>query len=255
MSDLSHDTHVLDLLPAYAIGSLEAAELQRVEEHLLSCWVCRDELSAFQTVVEELSLAAPVAVPSPDLRDRLIQRVHNLNTVRPREKEPVAVAPPVAPQAPATPFWERLLPAWGFASLLLIIGLAASTLLLWQKVGQLEFATAPGGMRAVPLSATDSAPSATGFVLISVDGEDGALVVDGLPPLGESQEYQLWLIRDGQRTSGALFSTDEKSYGGTRIRAPRSLLDYSAVDITIEPVGGSPQPTGARVLAGPLRAP
>ena len=34
MSDLSHDTHVLDLLPAYAIGSLEADELTRVEEHL-----------------------------------------------------------------------------------------------------------------------------------------------------------------------------------------------------------------------------
>jgi anti-sigma-K factor RskA len=251
MSDLSYDTHVLDLLPAYAIGSLEAAELKRVEEHLLSCWVCRAESSAFQTVVDELSLAAPVAVPSPDLRDRLIQRVHSLNTVRPQEREPVAVAP----RAPATPFWERLLPAWGLASLVLIISLAASTLILWQKVSQLEFATAPGGMRAVPLSATDSAPSATGFVLISVDGEDGALVVDGLPPLGESQEYQLWLIRDGQRTSGALFSTDEKSYGGTRIRAPRSLLDYSAVDITIEPVGGSSQPTGARVLAGPLRAP
>ena len=251
MSDLSYDTHVLELLPAYAIGSLEAAELKRVEEHLLSCWVCRAESSAFQTVVDELSLAAPVAVPSPDLRDRLIQRVHSLNTVRPQEREPVAVAP----RAPATPFWERLLPAWGLASLVLIISLAASTLILWQKVSQLEFATAPGGMRAVPLSATDSAPSATGFVLISVDGEDGALVVDGLPPLGESQEYQLWLIRDGQRTSGALFSTDEKSYGGTRIRAPRSLLDYSAVDITIEPVGGSSQPTGARVLAGPLRAP
>jgi anti-sigma-K factor RskA len=249
MSDLSHDTHVLDLLPAYAVGSLEAAELKRVEEHLLSCWVCRNELSAFQTVVEALSLAAPEAVPSPDLRDRLIQRVHSLNTVRPQEKERVA------PRVPATPFWERLLPAWGFASLVLIIGLAASTLILWQKVSQLEFATAPGGMRAAPLSATDSAPSATGFVLISVDGEDGALVVDGLPPLGESQEYQLWLIRDGQRTSGALFSNDEKSYGGTRIRAPRSLLDYSAVDITVEPVGGSSQPTGAPVLAGPLRAP
>lgn len=249
MSDLSHDTHVLDLLPAYAIGSLEADELKRVEEHLLSCWVCRKELSAFQTVVTELSLAAPVSVPSPDLRDRLIQRVHSLNTVRPQEKERVA------PRAPASPFWERLLPVWGLAILVLIIGLAASTLILWQKVSQLEFATAPGGMRAVPLSATDSAPSATGFVLISADGDDGALVVDGLPPLGESQEYQLWLIRDGQRTSGALFSTDEKSYGGTRIRAPRSLLDYSAVDITVEPAGGSSEPTGAPMLAGPLPAP
>jgi anti-sigma-K factor RskA len=249
MSDLSHETHVLDLLPAYAIGSLEADELKRVEEHLLGCWVCRNEANALQTVVDELSLAAPVAAPSPDLKDRLMQRVHSMNPVRPQTRERVS------PQAPVRPFWERLLPAWGLASLFLIVGLAASTLVLWQKVGQLEVATAPGGMRAVALSATDSAPSATGFVLISADGEDGALVVDGLPPLGESQEYQLWLIRDGQRTSGAIFSTDEKSYGGTRIRAPRSLLDYSAVGITIEPAGGSSQPTGVQVLGGPLRTP
>ena len=178
-----------------------------------------------------------------------MQRVHSLNTVHPKEQERVST------QVPAPPFWERILPAWGLASLFLIVGLAASTLVLWQKVSQLEFAAVSGGMRAVPLSATDSAPNATGFVLISADGDDGALVVDGLPPLGESQEYQLWLIRDGQRTSGAVFSTDEKSYGGTRIRAPRSLLDYSAVGITIEPAGGSSQPTGVQVLRGPLRMP
>lgn len=246
MTDLSRETHVLDLLPAYAIGSLEAGELQRVEEHLMSCVVCRNESTAFETVAEELSFAVPVAVPSPDLRDRLLQRVRD---VQPKRQE--AVSHPI----PARPFWERLLPAWGFASLVLILGLAASSLILWQRMTQLEFATAPGGMRAVPLSATDSAPNATGFVLISADGDDGALVVDGLPPLGESQQYQLWLIRDGQRTSGAVFSTDEKSYGGTRIRAPRPLTDYSAVGITIEPAGGSPGPTGQQVLAGALPQP
>ena len=96
---------------------------------------------------------------------------------------------------------------------------------------------------------------ATGFVLISANGDDGALIVDGLPPLGEDQEYQLWLIRDGERTSGAVFSTDERSYAGMRIRAPRSLLEYSAVGITIEPAGGSAYPTGAQVLRGTLRTP
>src|SRR5687767_12123837 len=245
MSNLPHDTHVLDLLSAYATGSLDADELQRVEEHLLRCLICRNESSAFQTVADELSLAAPVAVPSAELKDRLMQRVQS---ARPRGQERASNP------APARPFWERLLPAWGLASLFLIIALAASSLILWQRVNNLKFATALG-MRAVPLSATDAAPSATGFVLIAADGEDGALVVDGLPPLGESQEYQVWLIRDGQRTSGALFSTDEKSYAGTRIRAPRSLLDYSSVGITIEPAGGSPQPTGDQVLWGTLRTP
>ena len=242
MSDLPHDTHVLDLLPAYTIGSLDADERQRVEEHLLSCWICRNELSAFQTVADELSLAAPVAVPPADLKDRLMPRVQS---ARPQVK--AQVSPPM----PARPFWERLLPAWGLASLFLIVALVASNFILWQRLSQLEFAT-PLGMRAVPLSATDAALRATGFVVISADGDQGVLVVEGLMPLGESQQYQLWLIRDGQRTSGAVFSTDEHSYAGTRILASRSLLEYSKVDITIEPTGGSPQPTGQQVLEGTL---
>jgi anti-sigma-K factor RskA len=241
---MSDEAHILDLLPAYAIGSLDADELQRVEEHLLSCWICRDESSAFRALADELSLAVPVAEPSRDLKDRLMQRVQSARP-QPRVSRPEFTRP----------FWERLLPAWGLASLLLIVGLAASSFILWQRINHLEFATAPGGMRAVPLSATDAAPRATGFVLISADGDDGALVVDGLPPLGESQQYQVWLVQDGQRTSGAVFSTDEKSYGGTRLRAPRSLLEYAAVGITIEPTGGSSAPTGVEVLAGPLPNP
>ena len=239
---MMEETHVLDLLPAYAIGSLDADEVRRVEEHLAGCLLCRAESTDFQAVTAQLSFAAPAASPSPDLKDRLIQRV--------RAAQPVRTSSPVS----SRPLLERLLPVWGLASLVLILALAGVSFFLWQRMDRLEFST-PGGMRAVPLNPPDSTSPATGFVLISADGDDGALVVDGLPPLGEKQEYQLWLFRDGTRTSGAIFSTDENSYGGTRIRAPRSLLDYSSVGITIEPAGGSPQPTGTRVLGGPLVLP
>ncbi len=234
-------THVLDWLPAYALGSLDADEASHVEDHLLSCWICRSESSAFQNVAEQLSFAVPIATPSPDLKDRLFQRVQLLH---PQPRVPV--------QTVRRPWLERLLPIWGLASLGLIIALAAFNLSLWQRLNQLEVVTFSGRMRAVPLSSPDAASSATGFVLISADGDNGALIVDGLPPLDADRQYQLWLIRDGQRTSGAIFSTDEKNYGGTRIKAPGSLLEYSAVDVTIEPAGGSHQPTGAVVLGGPL---
>ena len=235
------DEHVLDSLPAYALGSLDPDEVRRVEEHLSSCWICRDESNSFRTVAEQLSFAAPAVAPSLELKERLMQRVQ---TPRPRERVPE--------QASKRPWLERLLPVWGLASLCLLIGLAGSNLFLWQRLNQLQVSTSQLGMRAVPLSAPVTGSTATGFVLISADGDDGALIVDGLPPLEASQQYQVWLIRDGQRTSGAVFSTDENNYGGTRIRAPRSLLDYSAVGITVEPEGGSPQPTGAQVLGGPL---
>lgn len=239
------EMHVLDLLPAYALGSLDADALSRVEEHLAGCLLCRSESRELQEVTAQLSLAAPVASPSSDLKDRLMQRIPRGGGVQP-ERSPV--------EQPSRPFWERLLPVWGLASLVLIVALAGANFFLWQRMDQIEFTT-PGGMRAVPLSPEDPASAATGFVLISADGDDGALVVDGLSPLGEDQQYQLWLIRDGTRTSGAVFSTDERSYGGTRIRAPRPLHEYSAVGITVEPAGGSPQPTGPRVLGGPLVVP
>lgn len=238
---MSDEAHVLDLLPAYALNSLEADEVRHVEEHLSICLICRNEANAFQATADQLSFAAPTAFPSPELKDRLMQRVQ---ATRPKPRAPV--------QVPSRSWLERLLPAWSLASLFLIFALAGFNLLLWQRVNHIETVTAQGRMRAVPLTAAEPTSAATGFVLISADGDSGALVVDGLPPLGESQQYQLWLIRNGQRTSGAVFSTDEKNYGGTRIRAPRSLLDYSSVGITVEPTGGSPQPTGPRVLGGPL---
>jgi anti-sigma-K factor RskA len=210
-----------------------------VEEHLLSCWICRRESGAFQTIAEQLSLAVPPVNPPPELKERLMQRTQGSRAPQ-----------PVPDRVSGRPWLERLLPAWGLTSLALIIILGIFSLALWQRIDHLELATSPGGMRAVPLNATDEFPNATGFVLVGADGRNGALVVDGLPPLDDAHQYQLWLVRDDTRTSGAVFSTDEQNYGGTRIRAPGSLLEYSAVALTVEPTGGSPQPTGEVVLDG-----
>jgi anti-sigma-K factor RskA len=241
---MSNDAHILDDLPALALGSLDSDEAVRVKEHLSSCLICRRELAAYENVAAQLAYAIPPVELSPDLRDQLMERLH---TPRPQPR-------PVQ-KVPVRSWWERLLPAWGVASLVLILALAAFNLLLWQRFNKMDFFTTPGGLRAVPLLPTEAASRATGFVLVSVDGEDGALIVDGLPPLAESQEYQLWLLRDGEKISGALFSTDENNYGGTRIRAPRSLLEYSGAEITVEPAGGSSQPTGVQVLSGSLHNP
>jgi len=240
---MSDNTHVLDLLPAYVLGGLEADEASHVERHLLSCLICRTKANALQNVTEQLSFAVPTVTPPSDLKNRLMQRVQ------------AARLQQMPPSAPGRSWQERFLPVWGIASLALIVILAAFNLALWQRFNQLEVVTAPGGMVAIPLSGTGEAPSATGFIIIGVDGRNGALVVDRLPPLDNGQQYQLWLVRDGRIISGAVFSTDEENYGGTRIEVSESLLEYSSVDVTIEPSGGSPQPTGAKVLGGPLFAP
>lgn len=235
------ESHVLDLLPAFALGSLESDEALQVERHLLSCWICRREAQHYQTIAEQLSLAVPPVTPPPAMKEQLMRRVRGAHAPElVSEKKVIA----------ERPWLERLLPVWGLASLALVVIMVFFGLALWQRMDRLEVATSPGGMRAVSLNETAEIPGATGFVLVSVDGRNGALVVDGLPPLEESRQYQLWLVRNEQKISGAIFSTDEQSYGGTRIRAPGSLLEYQSATITIEPAGGSSQPTGAPVLEG-----
>lgn len=229
------DVHVFDLLPAYAVGGLEAAERRQVEAHLAGCLICRAELRAFQTIAAQLALLSPDVAPPAGLKSRLTERLR---------------AHPAPRRANPVPLIQRLRPAWGWISLALILALSAAALLLWQRANPV--ATTPGGMRAIALHAGEAAPEATGFVIVGVEGFSGALVVDRLPPLGEDRQYQLWLLREGERTSGAIFSTDESGYRGVRIEAPRPLFEYAAVEITIEPAGGSPQPTGLSVLSGPL---
>jgi anti-sigma factor RsiW len=242
---MATEIHVSDLLPAYVLDCLDETEISAVSEHLALCPRCQAELQAYRAVADQLALAAPEAEPPPDLKVQLMARL-----------APPSLARPTAPSHSGLWSWLNSSGwvgfSWGAASLILIIVLGISSLLLWQQLGQLESTSRPGGMRAIPLTGTGPAPQANGFIIIGADGQNGALVVDKLPPLQPEQQYQLWLIREGQWTSGAVFSVDETGYGGTRIRAPLSLFEYSDFDIRVEPAEGSPTPTGVKVLGGSL---
>lgn len=237
---MSDETHVLESLPAYALGSLDGAEAKQVAEHLGACTLCRQELAAYQSVADALALTAssPSIAPSAGLKRRLMEGLPREGSERPSGER--------------RGFAQRLLPVGGIIALLLIAALAVSNLLLWQRLQNLEVLSGPQGMRAVALQSTDAAPQASGFMVIGADGRNGVLVVDQMPPLEEGHEYQLWLRRDGQDTSGGVFDVDESGYRGLRVEAPLSLLSYSACRVTIEPVGGSASPTGEEVLAGSL---
>lgn len=135
---------------------------------------------------------------------------------------------------------QRPTPAWqlGLVSALLII---AASLFLFSQTD------APANFGQIALAPTHNAPGATGILIISADGEYGSLVVQGLPELDADHQYQLWLIENGERTSGGVFSVHE-GYAAIQVYAPRPLSSYRDFGITVEPAGGSAGPTGAKVL-------
>jgi anti-sigma-K factor RskA len=241
---MSPEEHFFDLLPAYALGSLDEEEQLQVSRHLAVCAICRAELQDFDQIVADLPLAIVQSEPASDVKDKIMAYAT-------KDKDS-------AQRTTKQTWWVRLTqamrvsaPVWGFTSLILIVILGLSNLFLWGRLNEIE-RVSQNVLISIPLQGTDATPQAVGMVVVSRDGEHGTLIVDGLPVLNELSQYQLWLINDGQRTNGGIFSVDEEGYGSLWVSSPEPLLSYSAFGITVEPAGGSPGPTGDKVLGGEL---
>ena len=236
-----NEPHVSELLAAYALGSLDEEEQVQVAGHLTACADCRAELLSYEAVAGRLAFAAPDAAPPAALKQQI------LGGIQTPHQQP-AVGPQRSWRQQLAGFFRTSAPAWRVASLALVVLLVITNVWWWQRAGR-EGSGVPGaGMRVIAMAGAETAPDAVGTLVISADGEYGTLVVDGLPALDPEHQYQLWLIRDGQRTSGGVFSVNPEGYGSLPIPSPEPLSSYAAFGITIEPAGGSPGPTGDKVL-------
>ncbi|GAB4442304.1 MAG: anti-sigma factor [Anaerolineae bacterium] len=224
-------------LPEYALGSLNDDLAVAVSEHVAGCAACRSELLLWQAVADQLALAAPPGDPPPALEQRLMRQI----------------APPIRAAAPKRSDWlawlRRTSPLWAAAAMLLLAVLGVNNLNLRQQVLEHQQHTAP--MAAIPMYGASAEDPASGVVVVSADGEYGTLVVQHLPELPDHQVYQLWLIENGQRTNGGTFKVDEHGYTALEIESPQDLVLYDAFGVTVEPAGGSPGPTGPKVLGSP----
>ena len=226
--------HPTDDLPAYALGILEEEDLRAVDRHVSGCPVCRDEVAQLREAAANLAFVSPQMEPPARLKRQIMDRV----------------SPVQAPRRSGLSQWLRnLQPAWGVAALAMIALLVLSNLVLWQQVRTLTDRT-PQSFQVASLTGLGSGTDSHGVMIVTQSGRFGTLVVDKLPDLGADQQYQLWLILDGERTSGGVFSVDRYGYGAMVIRAPLPLNEYTSFGVTIEPVGGSPSPTGEKVLGG-----
>jgi anti-sigma-K factor RskA len=240
----------IDLIPSYALDCLEPDEKRQVDQHLASCSECQVELRAYLETVSGLAMAVPQVKPPARLKRVILRRI-----------QPAQVKPGLWEQLQG--WWRGLSPAWGLAGVALVLvliasniviglqvqSLAASNVQLGQQVQILAHPTAAvSDFQMVALAGTAIQSDASGLMVISQDGGDGTLTVDGLKLLPVEKQYQLWLVKDGKRTSGGVFSVDEKGYAAIVVHAPLPLKSYTTFGITIEPAGGSPGPTGEKVM-------
>ena len=79
-------------------------------------------------------------------------------------------------------------------------------------------------MQVVALANTQNSPGAQGTLIINQPGDYGTLVVDKLAELDSSHQYQVWLLKDGQRVSGGLFSVNQEGYASLEITGTKTAL-------------------------------
>jgi anti-sigma-K factor RskA len=223
----------MDLLPAYALGSLDAEDSDRVREHVGRCRMCRAELASYQDVTGRLALAVPQQDPPAWLESRIMEKVMSSRS-----------------KSSFLEFLGMRRPVLAAVAAMLIVALGAGNIYLLTRPFQSQ-ALVPG-LVTVVLTGTGEARQAYGTIVIDRDDNRGVLAVRGLTPLAASSAYQLWIIREGERKSGGVFNVTADGYGSLQVTVPAGFTGFTGFGISIEPASGSVSPTGARVMSGKI---
>ncbi len=113
---------------------------------------------------------------------------------------------------------------------------------LSHKLEQIDSAIRDRGTRIIHVQGQQDAPSAS--VLIFWETQKKSWLIDGyLPPPPDGKVYQLWFVLPSQNLNAGLLQTDPLGHIFKTIDVAQDISRLSAAMITLEPEGGSRQPT------------
>ncbi len=75
-------------------------------------------------------------------------------------------------------------------------------------------------------------------------------VIAHLPPASKGKDYQLWFMTADSTRSAGLIPVDASGHGFATVDVPPDLSKITGAEITLEPLGGSEQPTTPPMASG-----
>jgi hypothetical protein len=91
----------------------------------------------------------------------------------------------------------------------------------------------------------EETPRANAKVVWDTNARQWAIYIFDLPAPPSDKDYQLWYVTKNAKISAAVFRTNEQGRTVLNLTLPPDApADLAATAVTLEPRGGSPQPTG-----------
>ncbi|MFE7552371.1 anti-sigma factor [Streptomyces gardneri] len=241
-----HRSDLHALAAAYALDALDPAERDEFAAHLAHCEECRRDVAEFEATAARLA-GAVAQDPPPALKQRTMAAVDGVRRL--------------PPQVPATREAHRvtrvlrrkavpLALAASVAAAVSFAGLAAwqhqesqdaqqQARQVEQQLDAVSTVLAAPDARTVHGRATNGALT----TVVSSDRQNQAVfTATGLPTPDEGKTYQLWLDQNGTMQPAGFIHAD-----GT-VPLDGAIAEATAVGLTQEPAGGSPQPTTTPLL-------
>ena len=263
------DPRIEELLPFYVLDALTDEERELVESYLAEHPEAREQMSDLHSAASALPYGISPVEPPRHVKKTLMARVTADAEARARSR---------AQRRPSYPLLrgmrgENILRTFtlGIATLAIVWVIILNT-----KISQLqnEIATLnntlaaqsdsleqiienlpkapPSNVITVSLKGTDIQPRAHGQLIADPEEQSAVLVISGLPKLEANRTYQVWLISGGTPVSAGLLAIDESGQGVVIVTSDESIGSFKTLAISVEPEGGSPQPTGEIVVASDL---
>lgn len=267
----SMDPRIEELLPFYALDALTDEERELVESYLAEHPEAREQMNDLHSGVSALPYGISPVEPPRQVKESLMARVNADAQARARSSARASQqsSPPLLRLIKG----ENILRTFtlGIATLAIVWviilntkisqlqneisglhdTLAAQSNSLEQIIANLP-QSPPSNVITVSLKGTDVQPDAHGQLIADPKEQSAVLVISGLPKLEANRTYQVWLISGGGPVSAGLLSIDENGQGVVIVTSEEAISSFKSLAISVEPDGGSPQPTGDIVVSSDI---
>lgn len=261
------DPEVHSLTGAYACDALEPGERAAFELHLAVCPTCAQEVAELRETVGLLAVAVAEPPPArlktavdarigvtrqlaPVVAPHAVRAERSRNRGRDGSRDRIRGRGRGGGSGGRWDFSTRL--GWGLATAMAVV-VAVLGIRVADQQTTIDQAhrqtTAISALLTAPDVQTATAAVSTGgtaAVAVSRSRDEAAISLVGLTTAGPGKTYQLWMIGPDGIRSGGVLPASARSTGGPLIA--HGLGSARTVGLTVEPAGGSAQPTSTPVL-------